>query len=94
MQAQIDCTQCANCCKAILPVMASADIKRLACQLEGTKKEFQAFFLRKNEHVEGFVINSRPCPFLKNNLCEVYENRPRDCRSYPGPKHVHRPAIY
>ncbi|HEY2172027.1 MAG TPA: hypothetical protein VGJ30_20560 [Candidatus Angelobacter sp.] len=24
-----------------------------------------------------------PCPFLKDNLCSVYEDRPADCSGYP-----------
>jgi len=24
-----------------------------------------------------------PCPFLKENLCSVYEDRPADCSGYP-----------
>ena len=24
-----------------------------------------------------------PCPFLKDNRCTVYEDRPADCRGYP-----------
>ena len=87
VSAKIDCTKCANCCKAIRPVLTAADIKRLACQLELTTREFRVCFLLENEHGEGFVFNSQPCPFLRDNLCEVYENRPRDCRSYP---HLHK----
>ena len=26
---------------------------------------------------------STPCPFLKDNLCSVYEDRPNDCSGYP-----------
>lgn len=24
-----------------------------------------------------------PCPFLKDNLCSIYEDRPSDCSEYP-----------
>jgi uncharacterized protein len=26
---------------------------------------------------------STPCPFLKDNVCSVYEDRPADCSRYP-----------
>lgn len=44
VSAQVDCTQCANCCKAIRPVLTDADIKRLARQLEMTTRDLRAFF--------------------------------------------------
>ena len=34
-----------------------------------------------------YHFNTLPCPFLKNNLCSVYNFRPNDCRSYP---HLHK----
>lgn len=29
------------------------------------------------------INNCHPCVFLKNELCEIHENRPIDCRLYP-----------
>ena len=84
---QIDCTQCGNCCKVIQPTLSATDIKRLARQSESTTTEFRSRFVMKNDRGEGFVFSERPCPFLKANRCTVYENRPRDCRSYP---HLHK----
>jgi Fe-S-cluster containining protein len=26
---------------------------------------------------------STPCPFLKNNLCSIYEDLPAECSGYP-----------
>jgi Fe-S-cluster containining protein len=87
VSAQIDCTQCGNCCKVIQPNLSVTDIKRLARQFESTTKAFRSLFVMKNDRGEGFVFNEQPCPFLKDNRCAVYENRPRDCRSYP---HLHK----
>ncbi len=87
VSSQIDCTQCGNCCKVIHPILLSGDIKRLARQFELTSKEFRSRFLKKNDKGAGLIFNGRPCPFLKNNRCQVYENRPRDCRSHP---HLHK----
>jgi Fe-S-cluster containining protein len=28
-------------------------------------------------------MRERPCPFLKDNRCAVYEYRPANCRDYP-----------
>jgi Fe-S-cluster containining protein len=30
-----------------------------------------------------FVLCHDICPFLKDNLCTIYENRPRNCREFP-----------
>jgi Fe-S-cluster containining protein len=87
ISSQIVCTQCANCCKVIHPSLSTTDIKRLAHQFELTTKEFRSRFLKKNDKGEGFIFNGQPCPFLKNDRCQVYEQRPRDCRSYP---HLHK----
>ena len=87
VSAQIDCTQCGNCCKVIQPHLLAADIKRLVRQLELTTNEFRLRFLKETDEGKGFVFKIQPCPFLKENRCTVYENRPRDCRSYP---HLHK----
>ena len=29
------------------------------------------------------VIAESPCPFLRGDLCSLYEARPRDCREFP-----------
>ena len=87
VSSQIDCTQCGYCCKVMHPNLSETDIKRLARQFKLTTHEFRSRFLLKNDKDEGYVFKEQPCPFLKNNRCEVYENRPRDCRSYP---HLHK----
>lgn len=87
----IDCTQCGNCCREMQPVLIPADIKRLARETGLGPKDFTARYL-KNAPAghSGMIFKSRPCPFLKDNRCSVYEARPRDCKSYP---HLHRRAF-
>ena len=31
-----------------------------------------------------------PCPFLKENVCSVYEDRPKACRDFP---YLHEPGF-
>jgi len=82
VSAQIDCTTCGNCCKVMLPSLSHADIKRLALHLQLSIQEFKQRFLALDED-NAWEFNQKPCPFLQNNRCTVYESRPRDCRSYP-----------
>lgn len=86
---KVDCTLCANCCRTLSPTLTMADAKRLARHLGLTVKAFTTQYLQKiKQNKKKFLIfQKRPCPFLKKNLCTVYEVRPRDCRSYP---HLHR----
>ncbi len=88
ISAGIDCTQCANCCREMQPVLMPADIRRLARETRLPLKAFTTRYL-KNAPAghSGMVFKCRPCPFLFDNRCSVYEARPRDCKSYP---HLHR----
>jgi uncharacterized protein len=84
VSAQIDCTNCGNCCWVMLPQLTGADIKRLADHHGLPVKQFRSD-LTKTDSEEGNVVefNTMPCPFLQDNRCTVYDCRPRDCRSYP-----------
>lgn len=85
---RIDCTKCANCCREMQPVLTVTDIRRMARHLELSITSFSSVYLKKAPAGHsGMIFKSRPCPFLKKNVCTVYEVRPRDCRSYP---HLHR----
>ena len=84
---QIDCNQCANFCKEVRPILNRADIKNFSKGLGISTTEFQEKYLTKDEESSGFIFNEIPCPFLKDNLCSNYDNRPKDCRSFP---HLHK----
>lgn len=84
---QIDCTQCANCCKHLHPSFTQKEIENLA---ESRNKSVEAlrneFDFDTNDHV--FRMKHSPCFLLKDNLCTVYSNRPFACADYP---HLHKP---
>lgn len=80
--AGIDCTTCANCCREVTPTFSEEEVSRL---LGMTRQQFLDAHM---EHTEGAEENPwrtrvKPCPFLKDNRCSVYEDRPGDCRGYP-----------
>ena len=81
VSAQIDCTQCANCCTIMGTGVTPEEIERLAPVLGLTPAEFE------KQHTEidlgERTISTCPCPFLKDKLCSVYEQRPYECRGFP-----------
>lgn len=81
--AQFSCLDCANCCKTIGPRLTNTDIRRLALHLKMKHAEFIKKYVTTDEDRD-FVFNEHPCPFLADdNICLVYESRPKACRDYP-----------
>jgi len=83
--AGIDCTKCANCCKTVPPTLSEEDVGRLARRLAMERDEFIGRYLEATEPGADnpWIIRSTPCPFLKDNLCSVYGDRPANCAAYP-----------
>lgn len=81
--SQIDCRQCANCCRVARPLLKNGDVNRLSAHLGICEDKFRGEYLEKDENDEGYFFWSSPCPFLKENLCTAYSQRPNDCRSFP-----------
>lgn len=81
--SEIDCLQCANCCKNYSPRFKTPDIKRISKHLKMRESDFIEKYLQVDKEGD-FVVKSKPCPFLgKDNLCSIYETRPSDCRRFP-----------
>ena len=80
---EIDCLQCANCCKTTSPIFYPNDIERLAKSLRMKPGDFVEKYLRIDDEND-YVLKSSPCPFLDgDNYCSVYGDRPKACREYP-----------
>ncbi|HZY81791.1 MAG TPA: YkgJ family cysteine cluster protein [Cyclobacteriaceae bacterium] len=81
--SEIDCLQCANCCKTTSPIFYQTDIERVAKALRMKPGDFIEKYLHVDEDKD-YVLNSAPCPFLgPDNYCSVYDSRPKACREYP-----------
>lgn len=88
---EIDCLDCANCCKTTSPTFYDRDIDRLAKHLKVKPSDFIDSYLRIDEDGD-YVLKEAPCPFLDyENYCMVYESRPTACREYP---HTNRKRFY
>lgn len=81
--ANIDCTKCANCCRESKPEFSQEEVDRLARRFEMTREQLIQKYLEPAEHHLTWTTRTKPCPFLKDNLCSVYEDRPAVCKGYP-----------
>ncbi len=80
---QINCLDCAGCCKQYSPRFKTPDIKRIARFLQMKEGVFIETFLRLDEEGD-YVTQQAPCPFLQeNNTCRIYDVRPSDCSRFP-----------
>jgi len=57
-----------------------------------TRQQFIEAYLQRSEPDDDnpWTTRTTPCPFLKDNLCSVYEDRPADCSGYP---YLHEPEF-
>ncbi len=93
---QFSCTKevpCFNeCCRDLNQFLTPYDILRLKTALEITSTEFLAdYTLHHTGPESGFpVVTLKPanqndliCPFVTQDGCRVYKDRPGSCRTYP-----------
>lgn len=80
------CTRCGNCCRGAGNVWVAADeIAALAESLELSDGDFRKGYVRRSGL--GIVLRQKrdqDCVFWSaSSGCAVYEQRPRQCRTYP-----------
>jgi uncharacterized protein len=81
--SQINCLDCARCCKNHSPRFKQPDIKRIAKVLHIKEGDLVDRYLKLDKEGD-YVTQTSPCPFLADdNACNIYEDRPSDCRRYP-----------
>jgi uncharacterized protein len=79
---QVECQECGNCCKVFRPMLQTEDVDRLARCLRIPRSDFIDEYLV--EYGDQHCFKLTPCPFLVNNACTVYPERPDACRAYPS----------
>lgn len=81
--SKIDCLDCARCCKNHSPRFKQPDIRRIAKSLNIKEGDLVSRYLKLDSEGD-YVTRETPCPFLAtDNTCNIYEDRPSDCRRYP-----------
>lgn len=80
---ELDCLECANCCKTTSPIFLQEDIGRISSYLKIKVGDFILKYLEMDEDGD-FVLQKTPCAFLaEDNKCKVYDVRPKACSEYP-----------
>jgi Fe-S-cluster containining protein len=88
IEAEIDCTQCANCCRVTEVGITPRDIEKLAKFIGVSEREFAQQFTARDAAGARILKrvtkdNQSACVFLEGNLCSVYEARPQNCANFP-----------
>lgn len=81
VSAQIDCLQCANCCKNLEPGLEAHEIEGLALAKQTSIEAFKQQYIGYDG--EALYLKTKPCMFLNGCACTVYEQRPAACAGYP-----------
>ena len=84
IEAEIDCTACANCCRVTEVGITERDVEKLAKFIGVSESEFMAQYTAVDK--SGALIlkrNKEGCVFLEGDLCSVYEARPQNCANFP-----------
>ncbi|MFZ4769916.1 MAG: YkgJ family cysteine cluster protein [Ferruginibacter sp.] len=81
--SNINCLECAACCKNYSPRFKTPDVKRIAKHLKMKDGEFIEKYLQVDKEGD-YVVKSKPCAFLgEDNFCSIYDVRPSDCSRFP-----------
>jgi Fe-S-cluster containining protein len=83
--SEINCLQCANCCKTMTPTFSKPEVRKIAEHLGMTYKEYYDKYLTVDEDNGDIINQNTPCQHLnmKTNMCSIYEIRPKDCSGFP-----------
>ncbi len=84
VEEQIDCRQCANCCRVATARLTERDVMKLAKSLRIPESRFIREYTDQNEE-EGLILkrNEKGCVFLNGNDCLIYDVRPASCEDFP-----------
>jgi len=85
IEGQIDCTDCANCCRVATAQLLERDVERLAKLFRLPVSKFKEQYTMADAE-DGLVLkrdDQTGCVFLDGKTCTVYESRPASCENFP-----------
>ena len=85
---QFSCSQCGDCCTGApgFVWLNKQEITQLAARLEMDESEFEAAFVKKvgiRKSLDEFENGDCVLFDAEKRCCSVYEDRPRQCRTWP-----------
>jgi len=85
VQRQIDCKLCANCCRQTRVNVSAAEVAAIAAFLGASSEQVLREYTETDPEDRRTMLRQRQdaCIFLEQNLCRIYDARPRACREFP-----------
>ncbi len=83
VEKNIDCTQCGNCCRQLQPGLSEEEISGLSSIKNINVEDFKNQFTAREKGTMIQYMTARPCVFLNQNICSIYESRPHSCKDFP-----------
>lgn len=83
LRDQIDCQQCGNCCKSLMPSVTNNEIDKLSRIDKISSNDFIDRFIEVDNIDDIKYLKDSPCKYLHYKSCSIYTNRPEVCKSYP-----------
>jgi Fe-S-cluster containining protein len=86
IQNEMDCMQCANCCRQMVVSASEAAVEAIAAHLNIPPEAVIRLYTVPDPKAPGKRLLRQvddACIFLDGNLCMIYEARPKACRNFP-----------
>lgn len=87
---RFECTGCGKCCTGPSGYVwiNEEEMKSIAASLNMTLELFKRKYVRRKDNRYALIELKKgsqqyDCVFLKDKKCQIYENRPTQCRTYP-----------
>lgn len=91
--SEINCLDCANCCKTTPALLTDEDVNRISRHLKISVRDFLFNYTARDDDGD-LVYKQTPCVFLDgNNYCKIYDARPKACREYPHTQQKNQQSI-
>ncbi len=86
VQRAVDCTACANCCRRSIVSLGLKEIEAIAKFLGVDADSVRRLYTDPDPDAPAARVlrgTDEGCVFLYDNLCLIYEARPKACREFP-----------